>query len=137
MDIKSSPDFITELKPNQVFVFGSNLAGIHGAGAALQAIQFGAVRGVGVGLCGQTYAIPTKDKYINTLPLSGIRKYVDEFIRCALHSELEFLVTPIGCGLAGYEPKDIAPMFKDCLDLDNVFLPKGFLLVYKNTGLQS
>lgn len=95
---------ITELKPNQIFVFGSNLAGRHGKGAALYAKQhFGAIYGAGFGPQGQCYAIPTKDKDIKTLPLSTIAEYLRKFQRYTLrHPELEFLLTPIGTGLAGY-----------------------------------
>lgn len=98
-----------------VFVFGSNEAGRHGAGAALFAQQYhGAVLGQGEGLHGNSYAIPTKDRHIKTLPLSIITTYVNHFKEFATaHPELTFQVTPIGCGLAGYTPADIAPMFKD------------------------
>lgn len=98
-----------------VFVFGSNEAGIHGAGAAAYAHkQEGAVWGKGVGHYGNSYAIPTKDLKIQTLGLRTINVYVMNFIEYARkHPELEFKVTQIGCGLAGLRPKDIAPMFKD------------------------
>lgn len=97
-----------------IFVFGSNLSGIHGAGAALFAKQnHGAIYGVGVGRQGNSYAIPTKDWQIQTLPLSAIKPYVEEFIKYATENPtLEFQVTRIGCGLAGYKNEDIAPMFK-------------------------
>lgn len=95
---------ITELKDHQVFVFGSNEAGIHGAGAAKLALEkFGAVRGQGLGHFGQSFTIPTKDMKIITLPLSEIKKYVDIFLMYAeLQPEYEFLLTRIGCGLVGY-----------------------------------
>ena len=98
-----------------IFCFGSNLAGIHGAGAALYAKKVhGAIYGVGVGLQGTSYAIPTKDHHIKTLPLSAIKEYVDQFIRYATdNSDMGFNMTRIGCGLAGYKDKDIAPMFTD------------------------
>lgn len=98
-----------------VFVFGSNLAGRHGRGAALFAKdQRGAELGKGIGYQGNSYAIPTKDGALRSLPLETIRKHVDEFIGFArAHPELTFQVTAIGCGLAGYQPADIAPMFKD------------------------
>lgn len=97
-----------------IFVFGSNEAGIHGAGAAKWARQnHGAIMGIGNGLTGSSYAIPTKDKQIRTLPLTDIQKYVDEFIQFAKDSpDLIFQVTQIGCGLAGYKPWQIAPMFE-------------------------
>ena len=99
---------------NLIFVFGSNLAGRHGKGAALYAKKhYGAIQGQGTGLQGQAYAIPTKDSSLNTLPLDVIRKYVDTFKTFALtHPELLFNITPIGCGLAGYPRRDIWPMFK-------------------------
>lgn len=95
---------ITTLRDNQIFVFGSNLAGRHGRGAALTArTQFGAQYGVGVGPTGRCYAIPTKNEYIQTLPLHVIQQYILQFVDYAKqHPELEFLLTPIGTGLAGY-----------------------------------
>jgi hypothetical protein len=97
-----------------VFVFGSNLAGRHGAGAAIFAVRHhGACRGVGEGPQGNSYAIPTKDRDIKTLPLANIQWYVTNFINYArAHPKLQFQVTRIGCGLAGYKNEDIAPMFK-------------------------
>jgi hypothetical protein len=110
-----------------VFVFGSNLAGRHGKGAALWARQHrGAKRGRGVGFHGNSYAIPTKDHAIKTLPLAEISAYVDEFIEFAwARADLKFQLTPIGCGLAGYKPEQIAPMFADAPE--NVTLPPEFL----------
>lgn len=100
---------------SKIFVFGSNLAGFHGAGAALHALKnHGAIKYCPVGIQGTSYAIPTKDKNVRTLSLVSIRSYVAEFINYAInHPELEFEVTRIGCGLAGYDDADIAPMFKD------------------------
>lgn len=97
----------------QVFVFGSNLAGIHGAGAALWARQFcGAELGVGEGITGSSYAIPTKDNRIRTLPLEKIREHVDVFLRFASDNpSMTFKVTRIGCGLAGYSDGQMAPLF--------------------------
>jgi hypothetical protein len=121
----TTPDKITVLKPNEVFVFGSNLSGIHGLGAAKTALKWGAKYGQGVGLQGQTYAIPTKDEHIKTLPLIAIQMYVDQFkVFAKEHPELTFLVTKIGCGLAGYSEKDIAPMFQLCPP--NCILPEGW-----------
>lgn len=107
-----------------IFVFGSNLAGRHGKGAALTAKQkYGAIQGQGYGLQGQSFAIPTKDECLRTLPIHRIQQYVDRFIAFTVGTpELKFNITPIGCGLAGYAPKDIAPLFKSCLDLPNVRL---------------
>lgn len=97
-----------------IFVFGSNLAGFHGKGAALYARKYhGAEQYIGVGRTGNAYAIPTKDRRLKTLPLDDIRLYVNDFIQYAEnHPDLVFEVTRIGCGLAGYQYQDIAPMFK-------------------------
>lgn len=110
----------------EIFVFGSNLAGIHGAGAALHARKHcGAVYGQGFGRQGNSYGIPTKGHEIETLPLCFIQQYVDMFIRYAeAHPDLKFKLTPIGCGLAGYKPADIAPMFRGAPA--NVLQPKEF-----------
>jgi hypothetical protein len=110
----------------KIFVFGSNLAGRHGMGAALDArVQHGAQYGVGVGRTGDSYAIPTKDEVLRTLPLTRIAGYVSDFLEYArTNPDLKFQVTRIGCGLAGYHDKDIAPMFKDAPD--NCELPYGW-----------
>ena len=117
---------ITELKPNEIFVFGSNLAGAHGGGAARLAYnRFGAIWGQGVGLQGQSYAIPTMQGGVET-----IKPYVDKFIAFAgEHPELDFLVTRIGCGIAGFSAADIAPLFKEAVHMHNVWLPADFLRV--------
>ena len=119
-----TPDYITELKPDEVFVFGSNLAGMHGGGAAYVAFrQFGAVMGCGVGLRGQSYAIPTMQGGVET-----IKPYVDDFIAFAkVHPELFFFVTRIGCGIAGFRDKEIAPLFAEAIGLENVCLPETFV----------
>ena len=119
-----TPDRITTLKDNEIFVFGSNLAGAHGGGAAWLAYQrFGAIWGQGVGLQGKSYAIPTMQGGVET-----IKPYVDEFIGFARqHPELRFLVTRIGCGIAGFEPEEIAPLFADAIDMENVILPEDFV----------
>ena len=98
-----------------IFVFGSNRAGRHGKGAALDArTYYGAVYGCGEGIQGLSYAIPTKDEKLETLPLTQIAFHVEAFKRFAQeHPELTFQVTAIGCGLAGYKPEQIAPMFID------------------------
>lgn len=97
-----------------IFVFGSNLAGRHGAGAARHALlHHGAIYGQGEGLQGSSYAIPTKDHLIKTLPLDAIQKNVERFLEFARNNpHYEFLVTPIGCGLAGYKFHQIGPMFR-------------------------
>ena len=119
-----TPERISELAENEIFVFGSNLAGAHGGGAARLAYRkFGAVWGEGVGLHGRTYAIPTMQGGVQT-----IKPYVDEFIRFAKeHPSLTFLVTRIGCGIAGFQDRDIAPLFKAAINVDNIILPKGFV----------
>lgn len=112
-----------------VFVFGSNLAGRHGKGAALWARQHrGAIYGRGVGPQGNSYAIPTKDRHLRVLPLEVIRGHVADFLGYARRrQDLRFEVTPIGCGLAGYRPNQIAPMFAG--SPENVFLPSTFRAV--------
>ncbi len=98
-----------------IFVFGSNLAGVHGSGAAKDALnRYGAKLGCGQGLQGQSYGIPTKNQYIQSLTLPQVAVFVAEFVRFAKnHPELRFKVTQIGCGLAGFTSDEIAPLFKD------------------------
>ena len=119
-----TPDMISTLKDNEIFVFGSNLDGMHGGGAARAAYnRFGAVWGQGVGLQGQSYAIPTMQGGVDT-----IKPYVDEFIDFALaHPELKFLVTRIGCGIAGFRDEQIAPLFSSAIDKENIILPREFV----------
>lgn len=113
----------------RIFVFGSNLAGRHGRGAALYARNHhGAIYGQGVGRQGDSYAIPTKDKFLHSLPLDEIYQHIADFLTYAReHPDLTFKVTPIGCGLAGFNPWEIAPGFKD--SPENVALPAEFLEV--------
>ena len=120
---RTTPEFITSLEPNEIFVFGSNLKGMHGGGAAYVAYRkFGAIMGQGVGLQGQSYAIPTMQGGVET-----IRPYVDEFIAFAKeHKELTFLVTRIGCGIAGFVDAEIAPLFVKAHDIENIVLPEGW-----------
>ena len=124
MEKRYTPEWIDELKANEIFVFGSNLAGAHGGGAARLAYNhFGAVWGQGVGLQGQSYAIPTMQGGVET-----IKPYVDEFIAFAReHRELTFLVTRIGCGIAGFRDEEIAPLFREALDEENILLPETFV----------
>ncbi|HOG37089.1 MAG TPA: hypothetical protein PK984_07105 [Paludibacteraceae bacterium] len=124
-----TPDKISELKNNEIFVFGSNLQGAHGGGAARVALNnFGAVWGQGVGLQGQSYAISTMQGGVET-----IKPYVDEFIDFAhQHTELQFYVTRIGCGIAGFRDKDIAPLFTKAIELPNIILPKSFVEIIDN-----
>ncbi|HAH22488.1 MAG TPA: hypothetical protein DCL77_01760 [Prolixibacteraceae bacterium] len=122
-----TPENIVSLEETQVFVFGSNMAGRHGGGAARLAYErFGARMGMGWGYVGSSYAIPTKDINIQTLPINEIFPWVHTFIESVKDSHLTFLVTEIGCGLAGYEPKDIAPLFKEAMDVPNIHLPLRF-----------
>lgn len=126
---KYTPEFITELAEDEVFVFGSNLTGMHGGGAAAIAHRcFGAVWGKGVGLYGQSYAIPTMQGGVKT-----VKPYVDEFIEFAKnHPELRFLVTKIGCGIAGFREEQIAPLFAEAIDVKNIILPHDFVEIIKN-----
>lgn len=120
-----TPDFVTELLPNEIFVFGSNLDGFHGGGAARIALnKFGAVWGQGVGLQWQSYAIPTMQGGVET-----IKPYIDEFITFARnHPELTFYVTRIGCGIAGFADNEIAPLFREAHAVDNIILPESFVI---------
>ena len=120
---RTTPEFITELQPNEIFVFGSNLKGMHGGGAAYIAYRkFGAIMGQGVGLQGQSYAIPTMQGGVET-----IRPYVDEFIQFAKENKnLTFLVTRIGCGIAGFTDDEISPLFEKAHDVENIVLPPGW-----------
>lgn len=122
-------EFITSLQPNEIFVFGSNLAGMHGGGAARIALmKFGAVMGNGVGIQGQSYAIPTMQGGIET-----ISPYVDDFIEYAkAHPQQQFLITPIGCGIAGFVPEEIAPLFAKAMEVKNISLPASFWEILEN-----
>lgn len=117
---------MSQLPPGVIFVFGSNLAGRHGKGAALTARQqYGAIYGLGAGFQGQSYAIPTKDYDLRTLGVESIKTYVEGFLFFArAHPEMKFFVTRIGCGLAGYSDHQIAPMFKAAPN--NCELPMGW-----------
>ena len=119
-------DRIDILENKEIFVFGSNLAGHHGGGAARAAnIKFGAEWGVGVGLTGQSYAIPTMQGGVET-----IKPYVDEFIRFAQENPgLKFLVTRIGCGIAGFKDEEIAPLFDKAMQVPNIYLPETFFKI--------
>lgn len=134
-----TPDDIQRLPSKKhIFVYGSNLAGIHGKGAALTATKkFAATRGRCHGLDNNSYGIPTKDTRFKQLPIDKIKRYVDNFVLDAKtwnseDDKLYFLVTEIGCGLAGHSPEDIAPLFRDCLELENVWLPERFINILNN-----
>lgn len=128
MESRTSAKNITELRGDEIFVFGSNESGIHGAGAAKTALKWGARWGQASGLQGNTYGIPTVKKNIaGKLPLESIGRHVDTFIDFARRKQnLVFLVTEIGCGLAGWTVKDIAPLFSVAKDIENIHLPKSF-----------
>ena len=119
-----TPERITALRADEVFVFGSNLAGMHGGGAARAAYErFGAIWGRGVGLQGQSYAIPTMQGGVET-----IRPYVDDFIDFARsRPDLFFYVTRIGCGIAGFVDAEIAPLFAEARKVENICLPESFV----------
>ena len=119
-----SPRWINYLEKNEVFVFGSNLQGMHGGGAAHVAHErFGAIWGQGTGLQGQSYAIPTMHGGVDV-----IAPYVSDFIAFAKeHPELKFLVTEIGCGIAGFSVSEMAPLFKEALEIENIYLPERFV----------
>lgn len=129
-NLRISPERIDALAPDEVFVFGSNLQGIHGGGAAKYALNhFGAIMGQGIGLQGQSYAIPT-----DSCDLSQITDYVNQFISFAMqHPEKKFFVTRIGCGSAGYSDYDIAPLFRNAMIVENIYLPQSFIYVL-NSG---
>ncbi len=128
--LRVTPEDMGDLDKGQIFVFGSNESGIHGAGAAHYAQKhFGACPGQGFGLSGYTFAIPTKDWEVTVLPLDVIEWYIKRFIAFTngyYHKKWKFMVTKIGCGLAGFSPEDIAPFFKDCRDQKNIWLPQDF-----------
>lgn len=130
--MKTTPEVITSLNKNEIFIFGSNSAGRHGLGAAKTAKdKFGAEYGVGKGLTGRCYAFPTKyeymGKYLRTLPLDLIREeFIDLFSCCDSLPEYEFLLTKVGTGLAGYSVKDIVGCFKDLSIPANLSMPAEF-----------
>lgn len=128
-----TPDIINTLADNEIFVFGSNLQGMHSGGAARTALlHFGAVWGEGVGLYGQSYAIPTMHGGVE-----AIKPYVDEFIDFAkTNSHLTFLVTPIGCGIAGFTAEQMAPLFSRALGVENIVLPQKFVKVLQQSAEQ-
>lgn len=123
--IDYTPEKITSLEPHQIFVFGSNLEGRHAGGAARVAFEyFGAIWGQGEGLHGQSYALPTMG-----LSIDEIKAHIDILARCASeHPELEFLVTKVGCGIAGFKEREIAPLFYDAyMGSKNITLPESFV----------
>jgi hypothetical protein len=127
--MKTHNGFITELSENEVFVFGSNLSGIHGKGAAKTAKKWGAKNGEGEGLFGKTYALPTvKEKIRGTLSLSKIAHHIEVFGECVrANPDKVFLVTEVGCGLAGLKVEDVAPLFKGLAKEPNIVFPQSFV----------
>ncbi len=125
--------------PRRVFVFGSNLAGIHGAGSAKHAhMHHGAIWGRGWGFAGDSFAIPTKDKQLQVLSLDIVQMYVESFVTVArAMPDVEFDVVAIGCGLAEFTPEQIAPFFRDLREMKNVHLPKEFLDVLDKEDSQN
>jgi hypothetical protein len=128
MENRIASDNITKLNTNEIFVFGSNLSGRHGKGAAKQALTWGAKWGQSAGLQGRTYGIPSKNASITrTLSIKEIKPFVDDFIQFAKDNQnLIFLVTEIGCGLANLTPKEVAPLFEEAIYIENIHLPKRF-----------
>jgi hypothetical protein len=127
--VGTTPPGIEVLPVHTYFVFGSNLSGYHGKGAAKQAyLNFGAEWGVGEGFTGRCYALPTKDKYLKIRPLHHIAASVQRFLQAAkIFPERKLWVTKVGCGLAQYAPEDIAPLFYACGPIPkNVWLPREF-----------
>jgi hypothetical protein len=123
---------VIKLNDNDIFVFGSNLAGRHGKGAAKTAMKWGAKYGQAEGLQGRTYGIPTVNEHITgKVSIGEVQAFVDHFISFAsFYSELNFLVTAIGCGLAGFTVEEIAPLFERCVTMENVYLPISFWKVF-------
>lgn len=126
LNAEYTPDNITTLGPDDIFVFGSNLAGHHGGGAARTAYnRFGAIWGQGDGLQGNSYAIPTMQGGVET-----VKPYVDRFIAFAVsHPQLTFYVTQIGCGIAGFRDAEIAPLFRAAIGVPNIRLPHSFAIL--------
>lgn len=117
MNNRITPYNITELKENEIFMFGSNSYGVHKGAAASMARQFGAIMGQPLGPQGRTYALPSEN-------LDNLGKYIADFLIYAkAHPELTFLVTEIGCGISKHTPLEIAPLFKGAIALENVYLP--------------
>ena len=135
MEGRITPDIITKLKDNEIFIFGSNLSGRHGKGAAKTALGWGAKWGQAKGLQGRTYGIPTKDASIKrTLTIEEIKPFVDEFIEFAKANEnLTFLVTEIGTGLANHTKENIAPLFRESVNYKNIYLSKDFWFILLRT----
>ena len=134
--MRVSAKHIDKLEDNEVFVFGSNTEGMHAGGAARMAMNWGAVYGKAFGLQGKTFAIPTVD-YTRSgkMSIDEIKKYVDEFLDFTVkNKDKKFLVTEIGCGIAGFKVSEIAPLFRKALEYSNVYLPERFINYLKENN---
>lgn len=126
--MKTTPSNITKLEDNQVFVFGSNMNGNHAGGAARTAVKnFGAIEGQAIGIQGQSYAIPTLDADMDKISLDDLLIHINNFKSFAnANPEKEFIVTKIGCGIAGFDEDEIKPLVHCLIGLPNVLLPEGW-----------
>ncbi|WP_157142797.1 A1S_2505 family phage non-structural protein [Brachyspira pilosicoli] len=134
--MRVSAKHIDKLEDDEVFVFGSNTEGMHARGAARMAMNWGAVYGKDFGLQGKTFAIPTVD-YTRSgkMSIDEIKKYVDEFLDFTIkNKDKKFLVTEIGCGIAGFKVSEIAPLFRKALEYSNVYLPERFINYLKENN---
>ena len=134
--MRVSAKHIDKLEDNEVFVFGSNTEGMHAGGAARMAMNWGAIYGKAFGLQGKTFAIPTVD-YTRSgkMSIDEIKKYVDEFLDFTIkNKDKKFLVTEIGCGIAGFKVSEIAPLFRKALEYNNVYLPERFINYLKENN---
>lgn len=134
--MRVSEKHIDKLEDDEVFVFGSNTEGMHAGGAARMAMNWGAVYGKAFGLQGKTFAIPTVD-YTRSgkMSIDEIKKYVDEFLDFTIkNKDKKFLVTEIGCGIAGFKVSEIAPLFRKALEYSNVYLPERFINYLKENN---
>ena len=134
--MRVSAKHIDKLEDDEVFVFGSNTEGMHAGGAARMAMNWGAVYGKAFGLQGKTFAIPTVD-YTRSgkMSIDEIKKYVDEFLDFTIkNKDKKFLVTEIGCGIAGFKVSEIAPLFREALEYSNVYLPERFINYLKENN---
>ena len=134
--MRVSAKHIDKLEDDEVFVFGSNTEGMHAGGAARMAMEWGAIYGKAFGLQGKTFAIPTVD-YTRSgkMSIDEIKKYVDEFLDFTIkNKDKKFLVTEIGCGIAGFKVSEIAPLFRKALEYNNVYLTERFINYLKENN---
>lgn len=134
--MRVSAKHIDKLEDDEVFVFGSNTEGMHAGGAARMAMNWGAIYGKAFGLQGKTFAIPTVDyRRSGKMGVDEIKKYVDEFLDFTIkNKDKKFLVTEIGCGIAGFKVSEIAPLFRKALEYNNVYLPERFINYLKENN---